>query len=160
MSGVQAVGAPYVAFCDDDTWWAPGSLTRAMETLERYPRLAAVTARVLVGPDEIEDPASTRMATSPLENTLGIPGTIVLGFMAGACMMRRDAFIAAGGYQPRFFIGAEEMLLAMDLMSAGWAMGYLPQIVVHHHPSSLRDVASRRRLILRNGLWCAWLRRP
>jgi hypothetical protein len=32
--------------------------------------------------------------------------------------------------------------------------------VVHHHPSPRRDAGGRRRLLLRNALWCAWLRRP
>jgi hypothetical protein len=30
---------------------------------------------------------------------------------------------------------------------------------VHHHPSPHRDAAARRRLLIRNGLWTAWLRR-
>jgi hypothetical protein len=32
--------------------------------------------------------------------------------------------------------------------------------VVHHHPSVHRDSVSRRWHIVRNALWCAWLRRP
>jgi GT2 family glycosyltransferase len=158
--GVAACRTPYVAFCDDDTWWAKGALEHAAAILDAHPRLAAVTARVLVGPDESEDPSSVRMAVSPLENRLGVPGTAVLGVMAGACMMRRTAFTAVGGYQPRFFIGAEEALLAIDLMAAGWDMAYVPDAVVHHYPSGARDAAARRRLLLRNALWCAWLRRP
>lgn len=27
--GVAATCTPYIAFCDDDTWWAPGALTEA-----------------------------------------------------------------------------------------------------------------------------------
>jgi GT2 family glycosyltransferase len=158
--GVLRVVAPYVAFCDDDTWWEPGSLSYAADLLDRYPRLAAVTARVLVGADQIEDPTSTRMAASPLENQLGVPGQAVIGFLAGACVLRRTAFLAAGGFHPRFFLGMEEALLAIDFMTAGWSMAYVPEVVVHHHPSAKRNAAARRRLISRNALWCAWLRRP
>jgi GT2 family glycosyltransferase len=43
--GVQRVATPYVAFCDDDTWWAPDSLAHAVALLDAYPRLAMVTAR-------------------------------------------------------------------------------------------------------------------
>jgi GT2 family glycosyltransferase len=159
-AGVQAARTPYVAFCDDDTWWAPGSLERAAAILDRHPRLAAVTARVLVGPAEAEDPASTRMASSPLRDDLGVPGTLVLGMMAGACMVRRVAFLAAGGYEPRFVIGGEEALLALDLAAAGWRMAYAPDAIVHHHPSRARNATQRRRLAHRNALWCAWMRRP
>ena len=33
-------------------------------------------------------------------------------------------------------------------------------LVVHHHPTPGRDLTRRRQLLLRNALWCAWLRRP
>lgn len=158
--GVARVTTPYVAFSDDDTWWAPGALSRACVLLDGHPRLAAVTARVLVGSAGREDPTSTFMAASPLPNVLGIPGTAVSGFLGGACVMRRAAFLAAGGYEPRFFIGGEEGLLALDLMAAGWHLGYAPELLLHHHPSPRRDASQRRRMLLRNALWCAWLRRP
>jgi GT2 family glycosyltransferase len=158
--GVRQMDAEYIAFCDDDTWWEADSLAGAIRILDRFPALAAVTARVLVGPENREDPTSTLMANSPLPNFLGLPGTELAGFMAGACVMRRRAFLEAGGYEPRFFIGGEERLLALDLLAAGWHLGYIPKLVVHHHPSRLRDSAGRRRLVLRNALWCAWLRRP
>lgn len=160
-AGVRAVRARHVAFCDDDAWWAPGSLARAAALLDAHPRLAALTARILVGPGEREDPTSALMAASPLRDCLGVPGvTAVAGCMAGACVMRRQAFLAVGGYEPRFFIGGEERLLAIDLLAAGWHLGYCPELVVHHHPSPSRDAPGRRRLLLRNALWCAWLRRP
>jgi GT2 family glycosyltransferase len=159
-AGVAAAQTPYVAFCDDDTWWAPGALARASKVMDCFPRLAALTACVLVGSEARIDPACARMARSPLPNELGVPGTAVLGCLAGACIMRRSAFMEAGGYQPRFFLGREEALLALDLMAADWHMAYTPSVVVHHHPSALRDATVRRRLLLRNGLWCAWLRRP
>ena len=158
-AGVRAAATPYVAFCDDDTWWAPGAIERAAALLDAQPRLAAVTGTVLVGPDQRMDEASARMAASPLENELGVPGTQVLGVMAGACMIRREAYLAAGGYEPRLFLGGEELLLALDLMSAGWAMAYAPEVVIHHHPSRARDSRARRRMQHRNALWCAWLRR-
>ena len=159
--GVRAVDTPYVAFCDDDTWWAPGALDRAADLLDRQPRLAAVTARVLVGPTQREDPTSALMAASPLRGLADGDGiTTVAGLLAGACAVRRTAFLAVGGYEPRLFLGGEEELLCLDLMTAGWHLAYAPQLVVHHYPSSRRDTGARRRLLLRNALWCAWLRRP
>ncbi|MGW1241043.1 carbamoyltransferase N-terminal domain-containing protein [Streptomyces bobili] len=52
---VRHVRTPYVAFCDDDTWWEPGSLRRAADLLDAGRRLAAVTARIVVEPDGGED---------------------------------------------------------------------------------------------------------
>ncbi|WP_153505058.1 glycosyltransferase family 2 protein [Cumulibacter manganitolerans] len=42
--GVARARTPYVAFCDDDTWYDPGALTAAADQLDRHPRLAVVTA--------------------------------------------------------------------------------------------------------------------
>lgn len=159
-AGVRACTTPYVAFCDDDTWWLPASLACAADALDAHAQLAAVTARVVVGDHRGEDPTNARMAASPLPNTLGVRGSELLGLLAGASMVRRDAFLAAGGYHPRLFLGCEEALLAMDLMTAGWHMAYIPDVVVCHYPSPVRDSGMRRRLAARNALWLAWLRRP
>lgn len=158
--GARIAATPYVAFCDDDTWWLPGSIGRAAAALDRHARLAAVTARVVVGAARREDPTNARMAASPLPNVLGVDGTAILGLLGGACMVRRDAFLDVGGYEPRFFLGGEERLLAVDLAAAGWHMAYLPAAVVCHEPSPARDNAARRCLEARNALWFAWLRRP
>ena len=159
-AGVRACTTPYVAFCDDDTWWLPESIEAAACALDAHPKLAAVTARVLVGEHRREDPTNAMMASSPFPNTLGVRGSELLGLLGGACMMRRAAFLQAGGYHPRLFLGREEALLAVDLMTAGWHMAYVPDAVVCHHPSKMRDVHARRRLVVRNALWLAWLRRP
>jgi GT2 family glycosyltransferase len=159
-AGVRACTTPYVAFCDDDTWWLPGSIAVAAAALDAHPMLAAVTARVLVGERQREDPTNAVMAASPFPNTLGVRGSELLGLLAGACMVRRTAFLEAGGYHPRLFLGCEEALLAIDLMTAGWHMAYVPDAVVCHFPSSARDSAARSRITARNALWIAWLRRP
>lgn len=158
--GVQRVHAPYVALCDDDTWWEPGCLRRAADLFDRHPRLAVVTACVRVGPDNRLDPACAQMAQSPLPQEPGMPGAPLLGFLAGASVVRRTAFLEAGGFEPKFFIGGEEELLAIDLASRGWWLCYVPELVVHHYPSAHRDGASRRAHLLRNALWCTWLRQP
>ncbi len=158
--GVRHVSAPYVALCDDDTWWEPGSLRRAADLFEAHPRLAVLTARILVGPEEREDPVCAELARSPLPREPGMPGPPLLGFMAGASVVRRSAFLQAGGFEPHLFVGGEEELLAADLAAAGWWLCYDAALTVHHHPSHRRDGGSRRYHLLRNALWFAWMRRP
>lgn len=158
-AGVELVRTPYVAFCDDDTWWAPGALRHAADVLDAHPRLGALAARVLVGPDEREDPTCRFMAHSPLQAP-GLPGPALIGFMAGAVVMRTQAFRAVGGYERRLLIGGEERLMGLDLLSAGWQMAYVPRLTVHHHPSPARDARARQVLHGRNTLWIAWLRLP
>jgi GT2 family glycosyltransferase len=157
--GVDCVQTPYVAFCDDDCWWEAGALARAAELFDQHPRLAALAARVLVGDARLEDPTCERMAASPLRAS-GLPGPALIGFMAGAVVMRVAAYREVGGYEPRLFIGGEERLMGLDLAARGWHMAYVPELVVHHHPSALRDAAQRSLLLARNELWIACLRLP
>jgi GT2 family glycosyltransferase len=160
-AGIAALETPYVALCDDDTWWEPGSLARAAALLDAYPRLAVLTGRVLVGPENRLDPTCQEMADSPIRGAGPLPGPALVGFLAGASMIRRSAFLQVGGFEPRFFIGGEEELLTLDLLSAGWELAYVEDVVVHHHPSEAsRDMSRRRATVARNHLWVAWMRYP
>ena len=158
-AGVARVRTPYVAFCDDDTWWAAGALRRAADLLDAHPRLAAIAARVLVGAQQHEDPTCARMAASPLDAE-GLPGPALIGFMAGAVVMRTAAFREVGGYEARLFLGAEEALMGLDLAVRGWRICYAHEVVTHHHPSPARDRGARRLMLARNRIWLAWLRLP
>lgn len=156
--GVDQVQTPYVAFCDDDTCWEPGAIPRAVEILERNPLIAVVNARILVGPEGRPDATCEVMANSPL-GALG-EHRLLLGFMAGACVMRTQCFRAVGGYWQRLFIGGEEALLSLDFAARGWHMVYAPEVVTRHLPSPNRNAAQRRHLLVRNAIWTAWMRLP
>jgi GT2 family glycosyltransferase len=158
--GARHVEAPYIGFADDDTWWDPGGLRRAADLLDAHPRLGVLTGRVLIGPENREDPVCRELEQSPLHQEPGMPGPPLLGFLAGASVVRRSAFLEAGGFPPHLFIGAEEELLATDLVARGWWLCYVPEIVVHHYPSAQRDAYCRRWHSVRNSLWFTWLRRP
>jgi GT2 family glycosyltransferase len=158
--GVRRLSTPYAAFCDDDTWWEPGSLAAAADALDAAPRLAVVTARILVEPGGTEDPIVAELRDSPVAGPDWLPGPALGSFLAGASVVRVEAFLAAGGFDPRLWLGGEEELLAADLAASGWELCYLPQLVVHHQASQRRDAHHRRRVGLRNTLWFTWLRRP
>lgn len=157
--GVERVTTEYVAFCDDDTWWSPGALSRAVEILDAAPGVAVLNARVVVGEQGARDETCERMRESPLIRD-GLPGPALIGYMAGACVFRTDVFRQVGGYEPRLFIGGEETLVSLDVLAAGHDIVYMDELVLHHHPSPLRDSAQRRRLLARNAAWVAWMRLP
>jgi GT2 family glycosyltransferase len=157
--GARAVAAPYVAFCDDDSWWEPGALARAQALLDAHPSLAVVAGRVLLGRERRLDAACAAMAASPLPRGAGLPGPRVLGFVACGAIVRRAAFLEVGGFSSRVGIGGEEELLAAELAARGWQLVYRDDIVAHHHPSQLRDRVRRDAVHVRNRLWFAWLRR-
>jgi GT2 family glycosyltransferase len=160
--GVRLARTPYVAFSDDDSWWAAGALKTAADHLDQVPRLGLVAARTLVGPQERPDPLSEVLASSPLGTGRGLPGPRVLGFLACAAVVRRDAYLRVGGFHPVVFFLGEETVLAQDLAAAGWQLCYVADVVAHHHPglSGSSRQAARDRLQLRNALLSAWLRRP
>jgi GT2 family glycosyltransferase len=158
--GVEAATTPYVAFSDDDSWWAPGALARAGELFDAHPSAAVLAARILVGHAQTLDPVCREMRASPLPERDGLPGPRVLGFVACGAVVRRDAFLAAGGFDEVLFFRCEEGLLAMDLARAGWDVVYVDDLVAHHHPSPSRDPEAQRAVVLRNDLLTAWMRRP
>jgi N-acetylglucosaminyl-diphospho-decaprenol L-rhamnosyltransferase len=159
--GARRARTPYVAFADDDSYWMPGSLARAAELMREHPRAGLLAAEVRVGPEGRLDPVSAAMAAAPLGTPRGAAGPSVLGFLACAVVVRRDAFLAAGGFRPELRVYGEEALLAMDLAAAGWQLSYTPSLVVRHLPEPAgRDPRGRRRLEARNRLLTAVLRRP
>jgi GT2 family glycosyltransferase len=159
--GARAAATPYVAFCDDDSWWDPGSLTVVADRLDADDQLGLVAAKVLVGPTATVDPVSELMAAGTLDERfrptpVGLRG--VTGFLACGAVVRRSAFLAVGGFDPYLGLGGEEEPVAVDLAAAGWKLVYEPEAVVRHFPSPRRDANGRRRRLTRNDLLTAGLR--
>lgn len=158
--GVREARTPLVAFSDDDSCWLPGALARAGAIFEAYPRLGLIAARVQVGEHGRVDPVSQEMERSCLSAVPDLPGPRVLGFLACGALVRRDAFLQAGGFHPRFGVGGEERLLAIDLARHGWGLAYCADVAACHEPEALDGGRpGRRARMLRNDLWTTWLRR-
>ncbi|WP_225827410.1 glycosyltransferase family 2 protein [Streptomyces naphthomycinicus] len=156
---VRHARTPYVAFSDDDSWWEAGSLARAADLLDLHPRLGLLAARTLVGDEADDDPLNAVLAASPLPSEPDLPGRPVLGFLGCACVARREAFLAVGGYHPLLFFGGEETLLAYDLAAAGWGIAYEPALRARHHPEH-HGRTGRPFLVRRNHVLTTCLRRP
>ncbi|MDT0278090.1 glycosyltransferase family 2 protein [Blastococcus goldschmidtiae] len=158
--GAARAGTPFVAFADDDSWWAPGDLARAVAIMQAHPRLAVLNARILVGPEERLDPVCAEMARSPLPRG-NLPGPALLGFVACAALVRTEAFEQVGGFDPVIRFPGEEERLALDLATADWTMAYVDEVTIHHHPSPRRDAPVRRQAgIWRSRLLTATMRLP
>jgi GT2 family glycosyltransferase len=84
----------------------------------------------------------------------------VLGFLACAAVVRRDAFLQAGGFDDVVFFFGEEERLALDLAVAGWDLCYVDSVVAHHHPQATTDRSDRAVRGMRNRLLTAVMRRP
>jgi glycosyltransferase involved in cell wall biosynthesis len=159
--GVAATHTPYVAFCDDDSWWMPDAAAIGAELFDRHPTVGLLAARTIVWPQRREDPFSTLLSNSALGHRPGLPGPSVLGFMSCASMVRKNAFEAAGGFSEILHFRGEEQLLAVDLAAVGWDLCYCPELVAIHQPSAQRPTtAAQQARELRNAVLTTWMRRP
>ncbi|GAB3734149.1 glycosyltransferase [Amycolatopsis oliviviridis] len=159
--GVAVARTPYIAFSDDDSWWAEDALLQAERLFDAHGDVGLIAAKTLVGEEEREDPVVPLMAGSPLGRPDGLPGPEVLGFLACSAIVRRTPYLQAAGFNPLLHFGAEERLLSYDLAANGWRLCYAESVRAHHHPSSLRPPRDwRERAELRNRLLITVMRRP
>ncbi|HEX6338131.1 MAG TPA: glycosyltransferase family 2 protein [Jiangellaceae bacterium] len=159
--GAHLAATPYVAFADDDSWWAPGALERATRIMQDHPRLAVLAAQVRVLPRDELDPLCRLMARSPVGRAPDLPGPSVLGFMACGSVVHRGAFLSVGGFDDIVQFPGEEERVALDMAGAGLGLAYVDQVVAYHHPSPSRhSAAARQAAIARSRLLTAFLRRP
>jgi GT2 family glycosyltransferase len=159
--GVRRARTPYVAFADDDSWWEPGALDRAADLLDHHPAVAVVVGQVRLAADGALDAVSVKHRAAVLGHRPGAPGPDVLSFPAFAAVLRRDAYLAVGGFSPLLFFGGEEHLLALDLAAAGWQQVFVEDLVAWHDPAGPdRPTAQRWALQTRNDRLVDWLRRP
>jgi glycosyltransferase involved in cell wall biosynthesis len=159
--GVAACRTPYVAFCDDDSWWSPDAPEIGAELFDRHPSLGLLAARTIVWPQRDEDPFSMQLANSALGHRRDLPGPSILGFMCCSAMVRRRAFEAAGGFSDILHFRGEEQLLAVDLAALGWDLCYCHDLIAMHQPSLLRaSTTAQQARELRNAVLTTWMRRP
>jgi GT2 family glycosyltransferase len=157
--GVRLARTRYVAFSDDDSWWAPGALATAVAVMDAHPRQALLVARIRLGANGDVDHVSQKMAAAPLGQEPDLPGPSVLGFPACAAVLRRTAFLEVGGFDDLLFFGGEESLLALGLAQAGWGLAYVEQVTACHAPSKRRrPPVDRWSLQRRNDLLVSWMR--
>ncbi len=159
--GVRRAGTPYVAFADDDSWWEPGALDRAADLLDAHPGVAVLVGRVRLAGDGSEDRVSRKHRAAVLGRAPGAPGPDVLSYPAFAVVLRREAYLAVGGFSPLLFFGGEEHLLALDLAAAGWQQVHVEDVVAWHDPAGPdRPSPQRWAQQTRNDRLVDWLRRP
>ncbi|GAB3504690.1 glycosyltransferase [Spirosoma knui] len=158
--GVKLAKTPLVAFCDDDSYWAPGALTQAIHYFDAYPHLGVLAGKVLLGDEQRLEPVCEAMRDSPLTDSRPLPGPAILGFVCCAVVIRRDAFWSIGGFHEDFAIAGEERLFSADMRTKDWSLTYAEDVVCYHFPSPVRSTARRTHLLTRDTLWYYWLRRP
>jgi GT2 family glycosyltransferase len=116
---------PWLLNLDDDAFIvAREAVDQAVRVLESDPRVAAVAFAQC---DDTGTPFVAAAQPAPVEYPCYVPT-----FVGYAHLLRRDAFLAAGGFRERIGINGEEKALSLRLLDAGWRVVYLPSARVGH----------------------------
>lgn len=134
--------ADLVALLNNDAFPDPGWLAGLVDAIEADPRRAAVTSRIRFA----GDPAVLNHAGGAL-SPLGSGFDIGFGMPDGpafaeahecgvpsgaACLIRRDDYLAAGGFDPAYFAWFEDVDLGWRLWLRGRTVWYDPTATVAH----------------------------
>lgn len=132
--GLRASSAQWVAFLDDDGELGERNVfCQALGRFEADPAVAVVAMRIR------DASGQTARRHVPRLGRRGVlrPG-FVAGFLGGASIVRRRAYLEAGGYDHRFFYAMEETDLAWRLIDHGWSIWYEPACTLVHPQTSPR----------------------
>lgn len=159
--GFALARGSYVLLLNSDAVLEPGALELMVADLAAHPAAGATGARLRY-PDgrpqasfgafpslasyalELGGMARSQpgdAALRPEESGHDVPGSV--DWVVGACLLlRRAALDDMGGFDPGYYMYAEEMDLCQRLWKTGWAVRYCPEAVaVHHGGQSTRQRA-------------------
>jgi hypothetical protein len=164
--GVAAARAPYVALLNNDARVAPDWARELVAPLLAYPTVAAVGARILDWTGARIDFAGGLLnfyghafqrlygAPADADPDLSLRPTL---FACGCAMaVRREAFLAAGGFDEAYFAFFEDVDLGWRLWLLGYVVLYAPRAVAYHrgHGTAARLPAHQLRVLYeRNALY-------
>jgi GT2 family glycosyltransferase len=156
----QRARGDYLLFLNPDAHADPDCVERLVEACERDPRAAVAGAQVLF-PD--------RRRVNAGDNPLHLSGISWAGrygqpveagpprdaaVVSGAALLvRRDAWVALGGYTEGFFMYYDDVDLAWRARIAGWRVVFCPAARVVHDYEFIKG-AAKWRCLERNRWWC------
>jgi GT2 family glycosyltransferase len=166
--GAREARGGYLLMLDDDAYPLPDATEKMSAVFERDPELGLLAGLV----HDVDEAGRIVAGAEPgsfdwfLRAGRGGPvpadGLPTFFFPEGACMIRRDAFLQAGGFYAPYFLTMSELDLATRMLASGWDVRYLPTAEFHHikAPGGLRAPSRTLRYRVRNQIWYFWLRFP
>jgi len=166
--GVTEARGDLLLMLDDDSHPLPGAIEAMVDAFRRRPDLGAAGG-LLLDVDARGEPVPLEQAGSfdwflrgGRRSPAPPEGLPTFFFPEGACMIRRRAFVEAGGWFEPFFFGGVEVELAARLLARGWDVRYLPEAPFEHlrRPTAQPRFGPGLRKRIRNQIWYFWLRFP
>jgi GT2 family glycosyltransferase len=133
--GVVAAQTPLVLIANPDLVLAPGSIEALLAAAARWPdaamfapRILEPSGRVFFQPRSLLSPPHLNAAS------VSIPeGDVCAPFLSGACLLiRRDVFLALGGFDPEIFLFYEDDDLCCRMRRAGHALIHVDAAMAMH----------------------------
>lgn len=148
--GVAACDTDTVLILDDDAAPDERALRRAMELLARQPALGAVAMH----------PRHPTTGRSEWSFAGGLDGSTCDQWPVMGCgnLVRRAAWLAAGGYESGYFLYRNDTDLALKLLGLGYGVHFNPAWVVWHDTGAgagQRKSLNWHRIATRNWIWMA-----
>jgi len=152
-AGVEAARAGVVVTLDNDVLLEePDALRRVEALFADRPGLTCANFRIL----DADGRLSRRDWCHPRDPSAADESFATDYVLEGACALRREAFLASGGYWEPLFLGHEGLDLALRLIDAGGELLYWPGVSVRHLVSEeARPSARIYHTFTRNSLWIA-----
>src|SRR5262245_11262722 len=144
----------YVLLMDDDAYVTSGEgLARAVQVLETN---ASVAAFACAQAEVDGTPWPSAMQPAPVAYPC-----YVAAYIGFAHLLRRDVFLALGGYRESFHFYGEEKDFCLRLLDAGFHVVYMPDVTVAHVPDPAGRSQSRYlRHAVKNDCLCALYNEP
>lgn len=176
-TAARAVATEYLLVINPDCLLVPDALKSLIADLDGHPEAGLVSGRIFDMSGSEQRGSRRRLPTRRrvLDEALGrrqagmdlthlpAPGeALEVDAVSGACMLlRREAFIAVGGFDKHYPMHFEDLDLMARLRESGWTIRLLPDVAVSH----AGGVSSRSRPVRvmwnkHRGLWRYLNRHP
>lgn len=158
---VRLASSPLVFWMDDDCELVgPTVLERMADFMGRHSSVGLLYANILEGE---KDAIFTHLSLAPdIDKTrFGNSPLLTASFASGGACVRRDLFLACGGYDSGYFRMNVENDLSFRLFNHGAGICYYPDVQIIHrpHPSG-RDPRVIAYYSIRNKFWGLWRNLP
>ncbi len=145
-TGVRLASGDIIAFIDDDAIATPTWLEELVRVFEAEGPTCGGVAGLVVnenGPgrpvqamnntiNNLGEPIECRLAPSGFNDP---DGDEFVYFMGANMAVRRDAILAAGGFDETYFYPYEDADLSVAIIKAGYRLFHHPKALVHHRPA-------------------------
>ena len=134
--GVGACATPFALIVNPDCEVQPGAIAALLAAAERYrdagmlaPRIVEPSGRVFLQSRSLLSPPHLNQGRAA-----ALPeGDACLPFLSGACLLvRRETFLALGGFDPEIFLFYEDDDLCRRMRNAGHSLVHVHEAVAMH----------------------------